>query len=71
MVVYVFKYNSNLYNFLVFMILTALLIWFLITETMVHVPLLKAHQAIFTLISNFQSFARKVRQSHPGEFKFG
>ena len=48
---FLIEYISDLYS--------VLLIWFLITETMVHD------------LSNFQYFASKVRRPHGGEFKFG
>ena len=48
---FLIEYISDLYS--------ALLIWFLITESTVHD------------LSNFQYFASKVRQPHRGEFKFG
>ena len=62
-VCFLIKYTSDQYLinilFLVFMILSALLIWCLSTETLG-----------FKLNSNIQGFANKVRQSYRGEFNF-
>ena len=63
---------------MVFMILSALLIWFLSTETLVNVFffffffffLLANHEATFNLNSIIHEFADKVRQSYRGEFNF-
>ena len=68
------KYISEQYIVLVFMILSALLIWFLSTEMLVNVVfvLLENHSATFKLksIIHIHSFANKVRQSYCGEFNF-
>ena len=66
---------SEQYIVLVFMILSALLIWFLSTEMLVNVVVvvvvfLENHSATFKLKSIIHGFANKVRQSYRGEFNF-
>ena len=56
--------------FLVFMILSALLIWFLSTETLVNVSLLENHYATSKLNSNIQGFANKEKKTYRVEFTF-
>ena len=69
---FLIKYISEQYIVLVFMILSALLIWFLSTEILVNVVLfsLENHSATFKLKSIIYGFANKVRQSYRGEFNF-
>ena len=66
-----FKFSEQ-YIVLVFMILSALLIWFLSTEMLVNVGFvwLENHEATFKLKSIIHGFANKVRQSYRGEFNF-
>ena len=72
---FLIEYISEQYIILVFMILFALLIWFLSTEMLVNVVfffllffLLENHSATFKLKSIIHGFANKVRQSYRGEF---
>ena len=70
---FLIKYISEQYIVLVFMILSALLRWFLSTEMLVNVVfffLLENHLATFKLKSIIHGFANKVRQSYRGEFNF-
>ena len=73
---FLIKYISDQYFVLVFMILSALLIWFLSTEMLVNDVLvlfcffLENHLAAFKLKSIIHGFANKVRQSYRGEFNF-
>ena len=72
---FLLKYISEQYIVLVFMILSALLIWFLSTEMLVSVVfvvffLLENHEATFKLKNIIHGFANKVRQSYRGEFNF-
>ena len=79
---FLLKYISEQYIVLVFMILSALLIWFLSTEMLVNVVfflfffcffcffLLENHEATFKLKNIIHGFANKVRQSYRGEFNF-
>ena len=70
---FLIKYISEQYIVLVFMILSALLIWFLSTEMLVNVVvvfLLENHYATFKLKSIIHGFANKVRQFYRREFNF-
>ena len=59
---------------LVFMILSALLIWFLSTEMLVNVVFVlffvRKSLSYFQVKSIIHGFANKVRQSYRGEFNF-
>ena len=53
------------------MILSGLLIWFLGTEMMINVSLLKSLGCFFQVKLLFRGFTNKARLSYRGEFNFG
>ena len=68
---FLIKYISEQYVVLVFMILSALLIWFLSTEMLVNVGFfVRKSLSYFQVKSIINGFANKVRQSYRGEFNF-
>ena len=74
---FLIKYIFEQYTVLVFIIMSALLIWFLSTEMLVNVFFFfffvrksLSYLATFKLKSIIHGFANKVRQSYRGEFNF-
>ena len=67
---FLIEYISEQYIVLVFMILSALLIWFLSTEMPVNVVgfFVRKSLSYFQVKSIIHGFANKVRQSYRGEF---
>ena len=72
---FLIKYISEQYIVLVFMILSALLVWFLSIEMLVNVVVfffffVRKSLSYFQVKSIIHGFTNKVRQSYRGDFNF-